>query len=142
MSTEQNKAAVRDHYASYDERDLDAATALWADDLKVHGLGPQPLDKLAFKQMLLMFSTAFPDGRHTLEVELAEADKVAVYWTFRGTHRGELMGIPATGKRITITGIAIDRFAQGKIAEHWVSFDQMGLMQQLGVIPTPEQAGN
>jgi steroid delta-isomerase-like uncharacterized protein len=137
MSTEQNKAVVRRYFAAFDEGNLEAATTLWADNLKIHGLAPQTLDKPAFKQMMAMFATAFPDGSHIIQVELAAEDKVAAFWTFRGTHQGELMGIPPTGKQITITGTTIDRLANGKIVERWGSFDQMGLMQQLGIIPTP-----
>jgi steroid delta-isomerase-like uncharacterized protein len=140
MSAEQNKAVVRRYFASFDERNLEAGTALVAEDLKVYGFAPQTLDKQAFKQMVTMFAAAFPDGSHTFEVELAAEDKVAAYWTFRGTHQGELMGIPATGKQVTITGTTIDRIVNGKIAERWGSFDQMGLLQQLGVIPTAETA--
>ena len=74
-----------------------------------------------------------------LEDMIAEGDKVAVRFTLRGTHGGDLMGIPPTGKPVAVTGIDINRIADGKIAERWANFDALGLMQQLGVIPTPEQ---
>ena len=59
----------------------------------------------------------------------------------RGTHTGEFQGIPPTGKQVTMGGISINRFAEGKLAEHWSQFDSLGLMQQLGVVPAPEQGG-
>jgi predicted ester cyclase len=59
-------------------------------------------------------------------------------WTGRGTHSGELMGVPPTGKQVTVTGIDIYRVAGGKLVERWGEFDQMGMMQQLGVVPAPD----
>jgi predicted ester cyclase len=84
-----------------------------------------------------MFLSAFPDTKMTIEDQLAEGDKVTTRWTATGTHTGELMGIPATGKAVTVTGFDITRYSGGKSVEHWGQFDQMGMMQQLGVIPTP-----
>jgi predicted ester cyclase len=72
---------------------------------------------------------------------IAEGDKVAIRWAARGTHQGELLGIQPTGKQATWTGISIYRFADGKIVEAWWSKDVLGLLQQLGVIPPPEQGG-
>jgi predicted ester cyclase len=86
-----------------------------------------------------MFRTAFPDLHGTIEDQIAEGDKVVMRMTYRGTHQGELMGIPATGKPVTMTFISINRIAEGKIAEGWVNFDALGMMQQLGVIPVPGQ---
>ena len=85
-----------------------------------------------------MFLSAFPDTQMTVEDELADGDKVATRWTATGTHTGELMGIPPTGKQVTVTGMDINRLVGGKIVEHWGEFDQMGMMQQLGVVPAPE----
>jgi predicted ester cyclase len=81
--------------------------------------------------------TAFPDLKVTSEFELADGDKVVMRWTAAGTHNGELMGIPPTGKRVQMTGISISRVAGGKIVEEWNETDQMNLMQQLGVVPAP-----
>jgi predicted ester cyclase len=66
---------------------------------------------------------------------------VASRWTARGTHRGELMGIAPTGKQVTVTGINIERIANGKLVEGWSNYDTLGMLQQLGVIPAPGQAG-
>ncbi len=81
------------------------------------------------------YFTAFPDLNITTDLLVAEGDKVTKVWTATCTHNGELMGIPATGKRITVKGIEVFRIADGKIAELWSSMDNLGMMQQIGVIP-------
>ena len=93
------------------------------------------------KQLVNVYRNAFPDVHFTIDEQIAEGDKVVTRWTAHGTHQGELVGIPATGKSSTVTGIALDRIVNGKIAESWGIFDQFGMMQQLGVIPVPELAG-
>ena len=91
------------------------------------------------KQFVSTYLSAFPDGHTTVEDMISDGEKVAYRWTFRGTHQGELMGIPPTGKQVTITGITINRLSGGKVEEQWNSFDQLGMLQQLGVAPTPGQ---
>jgi steroid delta-isomerase-like uncharacterized protein len=93
------------------------------------------------KQLVTVYRNAFPDVHFTIDDQIAEGDKVVTRWTGHGTHKGELLGIPATGKSSTVTGIAVDRLVNGKIVESWGIFDQFGMMQQLGVIPVPELAG-
>jgi steroid delta-isomerase-like uncharacterized protein len=92
------------------------------------------------KQLVTLYRNAFPDLHFTIDEQIAEGDKVVTRWTAVGTNKGELLGMPATGKSSTVTGIVVDRIANGKIAESWGIFDQFGMMQQLGVIPTPELA--
>ena len=84
-----------------------------------------------------MFRTAFPDVRFTVEDQIADGDLLANRFTVRGTHQGEFMGIPPTGKQATVSGIDMIRVRDGKVVEHWVQMDQMGLMQQLGLMPSP-----
>ena len=103
------------------------------------GLPPQMQNgREAYKQVVNMFLTGLPDMRTTVEDLIAEGDKVAARWTARGTHSGNLMGIPPTGKSVTVTGTSTHRFAGGKLAESWVNFDAMGMLQQIGAIPTPK----
>jgi steroid delta-isomerase-like uncharacterized protein len=85
-----------------------------------------------------MILAAFPDIQITIEDEIGEEDKVVIRWKMQGTHQGELMGIPATHKHMSIYGISTDRIANGQVIEHWAEFDMLGMMQQLGVIPAPE----
>jgi predicted ester cyclase len=91
------------------------------------------------KQTIGAFLAAFPDVEITLDDLIAEGDKVVARFTARGTHKGAMMGMAPTGKRVTVTAIDIVRISQGKIVEHWESMDQLGMMQQLGVIPPPGQ---
>jgi len=87
------------------------------------------------KKRLAIYRTAFPDLRLTIEDLIAEGDLVMARWSARGTHRGELNGIAPTGKQFHITGVSIARISNGKMAEGWVNWDALGLMQQLGVAP-------
>lgn len=86
-------------------------------------------------QVLPVFRSAFPDLQVTLGTLIAEDDKVAYRLTWTGTHTGEFMGIAATGKRVTVTETHVDRIANGKIVRHDGDSDQMGMLQQLGLIP-------
>ena len=86
-----------------------------------------------------MYRTAFANIDMTAEDRIAQGDRVVTRWTGRGTDKGDLMGIAPTGKHVAVTSIAIDRIESGTITEGCEVFDQMRMMQQLGVIPTPEQ---
>jgi len=90
-----------------------------------------------FKKSMDEFFNAFPDNHMTISDMIAEGDKVATIYTITGTHKGELMGIPPTNKKITLLAIEVDRIVGGKFVEGWIRFDTMGIMQQLGVVPTP-----
>ncbi len=81
-----------------------------------------------------MFESAFPDFRYEVEDVISEGDKMAVRDVFTGTHEGDFMGIPATGNHVTMEAIHIFRFENGRIAEHWVARDDLGMMRQLGVV--------
>ena len=93
-----------------------------------------------FFQVGQMWHAAFPDEQTVFDDQIAEGDKVVSRMTSTATHTGEFQGIPPTGKRITVTGIWIERIAEGKIVERWGVVDMLAVMQQLGVIPTSEQA--
>ncbi len=83
---------------------------------------------------------AFPDLYATVEDQVAEGNTVASRWVVSGTHQGQLMGETPTGKRVTFTGITIDRFSEGRIQEGWVIWDALGFMQQIGAIPEPRES--
>jgi steroid delta-isomerase-like uncharacterized protein len=140
MSTEENKALVRRFYEEWNKQNLSIVEELVAPHWVCHGTLPgfSP-DRAGGKQMLTALWTAFPDARIAVEDLIAEGDKVVFRYTFRATHQGEFMGVPATGKAVTLTGIYISRFAGGKVVEDWSSSDQLGLLQQLGVIPQMAQ---
>jgi steroid delta-isomerase-like uncharacterized protein len=85
------------------------------------------------------FTTGFPDLRVTPDQLLTEGDRVVGRFTVTGTHTGEFMGIPPTGKGVSVTAIQVFRIANGKIQEAWLQIDRLGMLQQLGVIPSPGQ---
>lgn len=91
----------------------------------------------AFQQFIGMWLQAFPDAHVTIEDAIADGDKVAVRTTFCGTHQGELMGVPPTGRQVTVTSLNLFRIEDGRAVEQWVNSDDLGMMQQLGVIPAP-----
>ena len=86
-----------------------------------------------------MYRSAFPDVHMQIEDQIAEGDRVATRWVASGTHEGDLMGINPTGNRVTVAGMTIDRIADGQIAETWDNYDALGMMQQVGAIPSPEE---
>ena len=94
------------------------------------GRGPEGEKKRA-----TLYRTAFPDLRLTVEDIIAEGETVVTRWSCRGTHKGDLLGIAPTGKQINISGVTIARLSNGKLAEGYVNWDALGLMQQLGVVP-------
>jgi steroid delta-isomerase-like uncharacterized protein len=143
MSGEENVAAVERWIAAYNERDTQAEAAARAPGFMAYMPGvPGPLDGAAWEGFVATFVVAFPDLRLTVEDSVAAGDKVAARVTFRGTHRGAFQGIPPTGKQVTFSAIEFNRMEDGKVAEHWVELDLLGLLQQLGAIPTPGTAGS
>ena len=112
---------------------------LVANDFVDHSPMPGlPPNKEGFKQSFGIFRRAVPDMHYVIQDMVVEGDTVVVRWSASGTQKGELMGIPPTGKKIAVTGIDIFRVKDGKISEFWLSWDQLGMLQQLGAIPTPE----
>jgi predicted ester cyclase len=87
-----------------------------------------------------MYRNAFPDVQMRVEDQVAEGDMVVTRWIASGTHQGDLMGIAPTGNRMTVAGTSIERVVNGKIEETWDNYDALGMMQQLGAIPSPEEA--
>jgi len=125
MSASENKALIRRYLDALSGKDKPAAL-----------LDQYIADSdQALKQHIAYSESAFPRYELVAEDMLAEDDNVAVRFTLRATHRGEFMGIPATGKQIAVPGIIIYRIVNGKIAEHWMQVDSAALTQQLGGQP-------
>ena len=134
MSLEQNKAIAR----RFVEELLGKGSYSLFDELTVENYADHNLPSgVTARQSISAFRAGFPEARFRVEDILAEADKVVVRYAVEGTHTGNFFGIPATGKSITMTGISIYRIVNGKLTEAWVQYDQLGLMQQLGVVPMP-----
>jgi predicted ester cyclase len=142
MSKQSNKALVRRLVDEVQNRGNIAAVDEIAAPMFVNHSAPPsvPSDREGVKQVTLLFRQAFPDGSMTVEDMIAEGDAVATRKTFRGTHEGEFMGIPPTGRHVAIGLIDIVRVVDGRVVEHWNVVDNLGLLQQLGVLPSPGHA--
>lgn len=140
MGTEENKALVRRFYSEIDAGNIDAMDELVAESYVDHDPPPfpgLPSGREGLKQAFGIFWKATP-GRHEIEDQLAEGDKVVTRLTAYGRHEGELPGpMPPTGVEMRQTAVAIHRIANGQLAEHWSDRDDLSLMQQLGVITLP-----
>jgi len=142
MSEDENKATFRRYVEEVsNEGNFDLADEIFdsylahQSDGSTEERGPEDV-----KRFIGEFRQAFPDFRCVVEDQVAEGDRVVTRWRATGTHQGEFRGIAPTGNRIEVTGIGIFRFSdEGKVVESWDNMDQLGMMQQLGVIPVPEQ---
>jgi steroid delta-isomerase-like uncharacterized protein len=143
MTTEQNKAIVRRFFESLGAHDQTTLNDLLAAELVAHMPGmPGPLSRELMLQGASMFSAAFSDQHYTVEDQIADGDKVATRTTWQAIHSaGDFQGVPPTGKRVEASAISIERIQDGKIVERWLSYDQIGMMQQLGLIPPPPSSG-
>ena len=142
MPRESNTALVRHLVDEVQNRGNIAAVDEIAAPTFVNHSAPPGMssDREGLKQLTLLFRQAFPDGVMTVEDMLAEGDLVATRKTFRGTHQGPFMGLAPTGKQIEIGLIDIVRVVDGRVTEHWNAVDNLGLLQQLGLLPSPGQA--
>ena len=135
--TEQNKAIVRRNYETADKNDLTAFSEQLAPDLVLHYPGmPGPLNREALLQMMNVMFSGLTQRQHVFEDQIAEGDKVATRLTLHAVHTGEFQGMSATGKQIAMAQTAIHRIRDGKIAEVWISSDDVGMMKQLGLMPS------
>ena len=141
MSVKEIKALERRLYEEYNkgkEAVLAVIDELYATDTIQHSSTGQDIRGIKnYKQHVSEFSSAFPDLHFTIDDMVAEGDKVAVRLTGTGTNKGAFRGIPPTNKKVTVSMIQIDRIIEGKFVEGWSRYDTFGLMQQLGLIPTP-----
>ena len=136
---EENKGLVRRAFDEMVNKNWAVVNEMYTADYIWHQpISPEPLTNEESEQFMRTFLAAFPDYSHTIEDMIAEGDKVVTRYSFRGTHKGEYMGIPATGRQIVSTSILISRIADGKIAEEWQEFDGYRFMQQLGAIPSDQ----
>ncbi len=140
VSAEENKAVARRWFEElFNAQNLDVADEITAQDSVNHDplLTDLPAGPEGDKHVVNLYHGAFPDAQITVEDQIAEGDRVVTRWTGRGTHQGELLGVPPSGNRVEISGMTINRFSGGKIAETWTNYDALGMMQQIGAIPSP-----
>jgi steroid delta-isomerase-like uncharacterized protein len=140
MSAQNNREIVRNFIEEFQgRRNLDAIEEYLHPDFINHTAPPgtsQARDGVRW--FFNAFYTAFPDFHAVIHDQIVDGEKVVTRKTFHGTHRGEFFGTPPTGREMNVQVIDILQVADGKIIGHWGEFDQLGLMQQLGVIPAPE----
>jgi steroid delta-isomerase-like uncharacterized protein len=143
MSEETNKAIVKRYIEEiWNNGRLDLLEEFFAEDVLEHNIPRIPglSGRDSMKAIMAGARETLPDIQLTLHDLIAEGDKVVTRWSYQATHRGEFMGIPGTGKTLTTTGAAIYRLADARIVEIWNFPDNLSIMQQLGVLPTPEAA--
>lgn len=140
-SAEANKAIARKYFEAFAEGDLAWLDGHIAPDFIRHdpGLPFEVRGPEGVRHLNSVFLTAFPDLRLDVEDVIGEGQKVLVRLTIRGTHQGELMEIEPTGKEVEVGVLDLFHIADGKLTEHWAAIDNLGLMQQLGVVPAPGQ---
>jgi steroid delta-isomerase-like uncharacterized protein len=141
--SEENKALAR-RWAEdvMNQRNLDALDEIYTPDFVDHDPAmPEDVRGLeGAREFYGMYQSAFPDAQITIEGQLGEGDMVATRWTARGTHQGELLGVPPSGNWVEVSGITISRIEGGKVAEEWNNYDALGMLQAIGAIPEQEQA--
>ncbi len=146
MSADENRAVARRYFEGVNQGSLAYLDEVCARDIVLNFPGlPGPVHGVeGVRQVFTTYLTAFPDMHQTVEAMLAEGDRVAVRWRAQGTQTGPLAGpggsLPATGRQAIVTGINIVRIADGRIVEDSSEFDALGMLQQLGAVPTPGQA--
>lgn len=137
MSLEQNKAILNRYFDAINNHTVMDVIDLFADDFVDSSAPPGiPNGKEGFLMAHQILESGFPDVRFTIDKVVADGDKIGVVATGSGTNTGPFFGIPATGKTVTWWGVRILRIQNGKIAEAWGLFDQMGILQQMGIIPS------
>jgi steroid delta-isomerase-like uncharacterized protein len=132
--SEENKAIIRRYFEYAGQGNWDKLGELVADG-HVYHYNPAFSGAEGQQRLGSSFLTAFPDLRITVEAQIAEGDTVVSRLTGQGTHTGDLMGIPPTGKQATIPFISIMRLADGKVTDEWEIVDEAGLLRQLGLLP-------
>ncbi len=139
MSLEENKAVVRQFVEEVQSHHkLELVDQLFDPSYNDHASFQGSVPGIeGFKQFFGMMLRAFPDLHATIHDQIAEGDKVVTRKTFKGTHTGDYMGVPPTGKQVEVGVIDIFRVVGGRIVEHWMQGDSLSLMQQLGMVPTP-----
>ncbi len=143
MSTEQNKMLVRRYYDEvFNQGKYDVMNEIHAPNYKFHLANNPPNlpdNREGLRQIIMAYRQGLPDLHFTIDDIIAEGDRVVCRWTVSGTQTGEMLGIPPTNKRATVTGTDVERVENGKLVEGWGVFDQLGLLQQLGVVPRMTQ---
>ncbi len=136
MNTEQNKNLARSFVDAVQGGNGDAVAKLVAPNWENHDPSLPPMKGAeGARQLATLIHTAFPDAKFTIDKIIAEGDRVGMHFSYTGTHRGNFLDIPPTGRRVNIQAAGILRVVDGKLTDNWVNFDAMTMMQQLGLAP-------
>ncbi len=144
MADQRSEELIRKIYDTFNSRDLDQLDQYMHPDYEDHSVGvpfPTPFNLQTLKDFLQMYFAAFPDGQFSLSDVISEGfgdgDRVAWRDHFTGTNTGDFMGMPATGRKVATEGMSMGEIRDGKAYRHWSVYDNLGMMQQLGIIPMP-----
>ena len=135
--SEENKALDRRWFEEvWNQGSVSSYQELASRDLVMHNTPPGITgDFEGIQQAISIHRTGFPDLRFEIDAQVAEGNQVVTLWTVTGTHQGEWVGYPPTGKQINIQGMSLGRYQNGKIVEAWLAVDMLDFMQQLGIVP-------
>ena len=123
---------------AFNEGDLTVVDEFLSPDHLAHStFGGAPNGPQGLKWLIAMFRSAFPDLHFTVEDEINVSEKSAAHFTMRGTHKGSFLGNPYTGRSVVVQGMIFVRTENGRIVEDWLLIDQLGILQQLGLVPPP-----
>jgi steroid delta-isomerase-like uncharacterized protein len=137
MSSESNKSVVQNVFNLLLDGDTSQVEKYFAPNWANHDPSLPPMQGLEGAKQLISLWNALSEKKMVVEDAVAEGDKVAMRFNFSGKHTGNLMGVPATGKTIHLSGTGIFRIVDGKLTDNWVNIDALGMLQQLGVVPMP-----
>lgn len=132
-----NEAALARAVERWNAGDLSAYLEVYADDIRLHGVTPEPMDKQAVRAFYEGLFAAFPKNHLELHDTFGAGDRLCSRFTLTGRHDGDFMGVPATGTDIALPGITILRFRDGACVERWSYADMLGLLVQIGAVPPP-----
>lgn len=137
MNAETNEQIARSFLQSADDGDFETWRSIASPDLVASANGGDPMNRDEFEGMVRGILGGFSNGRHIIESQVAEGDKVATRLTWTALHTGDFNGVPASNRPVRISGDAFDRIEGGRLVEHHAQFDVMGLMVQIGAVPVP-----
>jgi steroid delta-isomerase-like uncharacterized protein len=141
MSAQENKiVSWRLQEEVFGQDKLALVDELLAPDYVSHAPGDPELSRGPedIKEIVRAYHAAFPDLTFTVEKQVAEGDLVVTRWIARGTHQGEFMGVPPSGRRIEVSGMSMDRISGSRIVENWNNWEALEMMEQIGAIPESE----
>ncbi len=141
MSLDQNKQIAQQLMERLDQRDIDGVLSYCTSDARWYGFAPQALNNEGYRYAIGAILSGYPDSHFPVSQWVAEGDTIVAVHTLQGTQDGEIFGVPPTGKRVIVNAAVTFKIVAGKVVETRLFADLLGMMQQLGAIPMPNQSG-